>query len=106
MAQKITLQGKEYSYRLDFGAMLNYEQLSAKIPQEAATATTMSALMHYCCLLSDESFTYTYEEFLRSIDTQQALNALTEAGEREQQRWLSLNSSVDEESANDDAKKK
>lgn len=106
MAQIITLQGKEYSYRLDFGAMLNYEQLSAKIPQEAATATTMSALMHYCCLLSDESFAYTYEEFLRSIDTQQALNELTAVGQREQQRWLALNGGVEEDKTDEDTKKK
>lgn len=87
--RRVTIAGKEYPYRYDFGAMLHYEQLVKRMQATGVelSAYMTSALMHYACLLSGEEFEMTYEAFLSSIDTKEAYEMLNAAFEAEFSRW-------------------
>lgn len=85
----VKIQGKEYPYRYDFGAILHYEQLAQNLKDKGLQLNnyTNSALMHYACLLSGEDFSESYEGFLAAIDTRETFDALNAAFDREYARW-------------------
>ena len=88
------------------GAMLYFEDLIEKTPQELRSVSRSNMVMHYACLIADESFTMTFDEFVRAIDSRQSLEGLNIAGDAEQKRWNVKNSlDVDTPSAGDVKKK-
>lgn len=105
MAQKIIIKGVEYNYRLDLGAMLHYEYLLDKVPEDMRSPRRTAMVMHYACLVYDENFNMQFDEFLQAIDSQQVFEALSEAGEAEGKRW-NIRNSLDVEKGADGEKKK
>lgn len=102
---KVVINGQEYEYRLDMGAMLYFEELSAKLDESQRTASRLGFVMHYACLLGDERFGMMFDEFVRSIDTQEVLDALTAASAAENKRWSARNPQANE-TKDGDVKKK
>ena len=105
MAQKVSIKGVEYNYRLDLAAMLHYEDLLEKIPEDMRSTRRTAMVMHYACLVCDENFSMQFDEFLQAIDTQEVLEALRDAGEAEGKRW-NVKNSLDAGQKADGVKKK
>lgn len=108
MATKVTINGREYVYRYDFGSLLHYEQIIKKLESKTViTELVSSALMHYSCLMSGSKFelTMSYEEFLTEVTSQSTLDELNKAFEREYARWEDQ-SPLQEDNADSTAKKK
>ena len=95
MATRVKLGNAEYTYRLDLGAIMAYERLAQKVGEGNLTPSVQGVLTHYTCLLADESFTMTLDDFVESVDSQAKLVALNEALAREQARWRGLNDSAE-----------
>lgn len=87
----VTLGGVEYTYRLDMGALLVFEQFTAKLPEELKTPQRMATMMHYACLYSAPGFEMSYDEFIACIDTVEVLEQLREASAAEEKRWNARN---------------
>lgn len=87
----VTLGGVEYAYRLDMGALLVFEQFTAKLPEEMKTPQRMATMMHYACLYSAPGFEMSYDEFIACIDTVEVLKQLREASAAEEKRWDARN---------------
>lgn len=104
MARSVIIGGVEYVYRLDIGALLNYEEFSGKVPEELRSERRMAMVMHYACLLDNENFNMDFSEFCKSIDTIELVDMLTEANAAETKRWMLRNSEKDNEGG--DVKKK
>lgn len=104
---RVTIAGKEFTYRYDFGAMLHYEQLVKKMQSQdmELAAYLTSALMHYACLLSGEEFEMSYNDFLSAIDTKEAYDALNSAFESEFARWEGRSYKPDKATTTDSKKK-
>ena len=96
MATRVKLGDAEYTYRLDLGAIMAYERLAQKVGEGNLTPSVQGVLTHYTCLLADEAFTMTLDEFVACVATQAELVALNEALVREQARWRGLNDAVAE----------
>lgn len=108
MATKVTIQGVEYDYRFDLGALLCYERLTGKLQEEmeSATPTKLSLVMHYSCLACDEKFTMSLAGFVNSIDSAAVLAQLNDAFQKEQNRWNGLNTELGNEEKGTRGKKK
>lgn len=106
MAQKVTIQGQEYEYRLDMCAMLYFEDLIDAMPETMRSASRSNMVMHYACLIAGENFTMTFDEFIRAIDNLETLEALKAAGDAEQKRWNVKNNLNAEATEGGDVKKK
>ena len=106
MAQKVIIKGVEYNYRLDLAAMLHYEDLFGKMPEDLRSSRRTTMVMHYACLVYDENFAMTFDEFTRAIDTLETLEALKAAGDAEQKRWNVKNNLNAEATEGGDVKKK
>lgn len=91
MATTVKLAGKEYAYRLDMGALLVFEQFTAKMPDELKTPQRLATVMYYACLYSGEGFEMSYDEFIDAIDSAEVLEALHEASAAEEKRWGARN---------------
>lgn len=91
MATTVKLAGKEYSYRLDMGALLVFEQFAAKMPEELKTPQRLATVMYYACLYAGEGFEMSYDEFLDTIDSVEVLESLCEASAAENKRWGAKN---------------
>jgi hypothetical protein len=87
----VTLGGVEYAYRLDMGALLVFEQFTAKLPEELKTPQRMATMMHYACLYSAPGFEMSYDEFIACIDTVEVLEQLQAASTQEEKRWNARN---------------
>jgi Neuraminidase (sialidase) len=94
---KVQLNGAEYEYRFDLGALMRYEQLTTKLPKEQKTEMMSSLLMHYACLVSDATFAMSLTDFAAGIASKAALTALNEASAAEQARWEGLNAGLETE---------
>ena len=92
MSQNVIIGGVEYIYRLDMGALLNFEELSEKVPQELRSERRMAMVMHYACLLDDENFNMDFREFCAAVDTAELVEMLTRVNTEENKRWLLRNS--------------
>lgn len=99
MATKVTIQGQEYDYRFDLSALLCYEKLTGKLQEEMMTATpsSLSIVMHYSCLVSDDKFPMSLAGFVRAIDDQRTLDELNRAFAQEQERWNGKNIQLGED---------
>lgn len=84
---RVTINGVEYNYQLDFAALLHYERLCTLFKDPSPNLK--SALMHFACLLSDPTFTMSFDEFTMSVTSAKALNTLNEAMNSESARWES-----------------
>lgn len=91
MATTVKLAGKEYSYRLDMGALLVFEQFAAKMPEELKTPQRLATVMYYACLYAGEGFEMSYDEFVDCIDTAEVLESLHKASAAEEARWGAKN---------------
>ena len=94
---KVRFNEAEYEYRFDLGALMRYEQLTAKLPKERKTDMVTSVCMHYACLAADATFTMSLSDFANSIDSKATLAALNEASVAEQARWEGLNAGMEPE---------
>ena len=92
MSQNVIIGGVEYRYRLDMGALLNFEELSEKVPQELQSERRMAMVMHYACLLDDENFNMDFRDFCAAVDTAELVEMLTRVNAEENKRWLLRNS--------------
>jgi hypothetical protein len=90
MATKVTVSGVEYTYRYDFFALLQFEQLKKRMEEAVFAEHLVGALMHYACLMANENFTLTLDEFVRTVDTKDAYDALNDAFQHEYARWENL----------------
>ena len=88
---QVTLKGVAYTYRLDMGALLVFEQFSSKLPEELKTTQRITTVMHYACLYNGEGFNMSYDEFVEAIDTLEVFDALREAAAIEEKRWGARN---------------
>ena len=103
---KVEIGGREYEYRFDMGALLRYEQLTGALQEKMASATALSAVMHYCCLAGDESFAMSLAAFVAAIDSKVVLDELNNAYLKEKERWEGLNADPGEEKNAKKLKKK
>lgn len=87
----VRLNGVDYAYRLDMGALLVYEQFSEKLPESMRTPQRMATVMHYACLYNAEGFDMSYDEFIASIDSIDVLEQLRTASDAENTRWNARN---------------
>lgn len=87
MAQIVNIDGKEYQYSYNYGALLAYERLTNvnKIPEEAVRLRNLT--VHYCCLVNDDNFTMSLAEFVQKLDTQAVFDQLNDALSVEYARW-------------------
>lgn len=92
--EKVTINGVEYSYQLDMGALLRFEALYESVPEEIRTPRRSEIVLHYACLLHDANFGITFDEFVASIVSQEQYDALTAAGANEQKRWSAKNNGI------------
>ena len=106
MATRVKLGDAEYTYRFDLGAIMAYERLAQKVAEGNLTPSAQGVLTHYACLLADEAFTMTPDEFVEFVDSQTKLVALNEALTREQARWHGLNDSAESSAEGGDEVKK
>ena len=83
----VALGGVEYAYRLDMGALLVFEQFTAKLPEELKTPQRIATMMHYACLYNAQGFDMTYDEFIACIDSVEVLEQLQAASAQEEKRW-------------------
>jgi hypothetical protein len=88
---EVLLNGNAYTYRLDMGALLVFEQFSSKLPEEMKTPQRITTVMHYACLYNGEGFDMSYDEFVDAIDTLEVFDALREAATIEEKRWGARN---------------
>ena len=88
---QVTLKGVAYTYRLDMGALLVFEQFTSKLPEEMKTPQRITTVMHYACLYNGEGFDMSYDEFVDAIDTLEVLEALRDAAAKEEKRWGARN---------------
>lgn len=88
---QVTLKGVAYTYRLDMGALLVFEQFSSKLPEEMKTPQRITTVMHYACLYNGEGFDMSFGEFVGAIDTIEVLEALRDAAAKEEKRWGARN---------------
>ena len=88
---KVVLNGIAYTYRLDMGALLVFEQFSGKLPEEMKTPQRITTVMHYACLYNGEGFDMSYDEFVDAIDTLEVFDALRDAAAKEEKRWGARN---------------
>lgn len=106
---QVTLNGVAYTYRLDMGALLVYEQLVGSIPEELQKPQRLAMVMHYACMYGGEGFAMSFDEFCAAINTVEVLNALREAAAIEEKRWQArniANAESEDEQNTDTAKKK
>ena len=87
----VTLSGRTYTYRLDMGALLVFEQFLSKLPEEMKAPQRITTVMHYACLYNSEGFEMSYDEFVETIDTFDVLESLCEAAAIEEKRWGARN---------------
>lgn len=110
MATQVTIGGKVYNYRFDLGSMMAYERIETefckKLNIEALTGSLRGIVTHYSCLLADEAFAMTIDEFAAAINTAEALESLTKAQAHEMARWQGCNGAIITEEASDSEKKK
>lgn len=100
MAQIVTIDGKEYQYSYDYGAMLSYERIANtnKIPEGADRLRSVT--LHYCCLVHNDNFTMSLAEFVHKLDTQIVIDQLNDALNVEYARWSGTQAiQLDESSA-------
>lgn len=88
---QVTLKGVAYTYRLDMGALLVFEQFLKKVPEELKTPQRVDTVFFYACLYGSEGFTMSYDEFVDCIDSLDVLEALREATTVEEKRWGACN---------------
>ena len=88
---QVTLKGVAYTYRLDMGALLVFEQFTSKLPEEMKTPQRVTTVMHYACLYNGEGFDMSYDEFVEAIDTFDVFESLREAAAIEEKRWGARN---------------
>lgn len=84
---QVTLKGVTYTYRLDMGALLVFEQFQSALPKEMQTPQRLATVMHYACLYNSPAFEMSYDEFVNSIDSLDVLETLRNAADIEEQRW-------------------
>lgn len=105
--EKVVVNGVEYSYQLDMGALLRFEAFFERVPEELRTPRRSELVLHYACLLHDANFGITFDEFVASIVSKEQYDALTAAGEAEQKRWNAKNNGIKaEETQEGEVKKK
>ena len=93
--EKVVVNGVEYSYQLDMGALLRFETFFERVPEELRTPRRSELVLHYACLLHDANFGITFDEFVASIVSKEQYDALTAAGEAEQKRWSAKNNGIE-----------
>lgn len=104
--EKVTINGVEYSYQLDMGALLRFEAFFERVPEELRTPRRSEIVLHYACLLHDANFGILFDEFVASIVSQEQYDALTAAGEAEQKRWNAKNNGIKAEETQEGEEKK
>lgn len=105
--EKVVVNGVEYSYQLDMGALLRFETFFERVPEELRTPRRSELVLHYACLLHDANFGITFDEFVASIVSKEQYDALTAACEAEQKRWNAKNNGIKaEETQEGEVKKK
>lgn len=107
--EKVVVNGVEYSYQLDMGALLRFEALYERVPEVLRTPRRSELVLHYACLLHDANFGILFDEFVAGIVSKEQYDALTAAGEAEQKRWNAKNNGIEakaEETQEGDVKKK
>lgn len=106
---QVTLNGVAYTYRLDMGALLVYEQFVESIPEELRKPQRLAMVMHYACMYGSEGFSMSFDEFCAAINTIEVLNELRDAAAIEEKRWQArniANAETEDEKNTDTAKKK
>ena len=91
MATPVILNGVEYIYRYDLGAMMAYERLLKAVEKNEPTPLVRSFMLHFSCLLANDNFSMSQDDFLRCIDTQEVFEMLNKAFEAEFARWSARN---------------
>ena len=103
---RVTFNGVEHSFKLNLAVLMATEAATAAIGEEKMSSFKTSLLLVYACLLQDEMFTMSYDEFLAGIDSQEELTKLFEALAAEQTRWAARNALTRAGSDETDEKKK
>lgn len=102
---RVTFNGVEYSFKLNLAVLMSVEAATAAIGEKAVTPFRSAVMTIYACLLQDESFTMSYEDFLACIDTDEEFERLNNALLEEQARWAAKNDLTGSSPTCDDKKK-
>lgn len=87
MARTVTIDGVDYRYAYDFGVILALERLINNLKIDEAGKMFTNTVVHYSCLVGDDRFTMSLDEFVGKLQTKAVVDQLNDALNSEYARW-------------------